>query len=77
MIGRTHTMVVIVIAVVVVLVLGFVLHIYLGSFDPMMVVVVMVDKEAMPKTIIIVLDVTKLVFVYGHYRITLIIYNEI
>jgi hypothetical protein len=43
----------------------------------MMVVVVMVDKEAMPKTIIIVLDVTKLVCVYGHYRITLIIYNEI
>ena len=43
----------------------------------MMVVVVMVDKEDMPKTIIIVLDVTKLVFVYGHYRIRLIIYNEI
>ena len=43
----------------------------------MMVVVVMVDKEAMPKTIIIVLDVTKLVFVYSHYRIRIIIYGEI
>ena len=43
----------------------------------MMVVVVLVDKEAMPKTIIIVFDVTKLVFVYGHYCMRLIIYNEI
>ena len=43
----------------------------------MMVVVVMVVKEAIPKTIIIVLDVTKLVFVYGHYHIRIIIYNII